>query len=100
MTLQPVAHFLVLGCLFGFGWNIVSPYQFEAVTKIDGSSSAAMLVNAATLGGLAVGPAIAGYLATADFLRTNAFSLTAGVVSLAMIVAALRLHDLKAKTAR
>lgn len=97
MTLQPVDHFLALGCLFGFGWNIVSPYQFEAVTKIDGSSSAAMLVNAATLGGLAVGPAIAGYLATADFLRTNAFNLTAGVASLAMIVAALRLHDLKAR---
>jgi predicted MFS family arabinose efflux permease len=100
MTLRPVDHFLVLGCLFGFGWNIVGPYQFEAVTKIDGSSSAAMLVNAATLGGLAVGPAIAGYLATADFLHTNVFNLTAGLVSLAMIVTALRLHSVKGTAAR
>lgn len=88
--LQPVAAFLPLVCVFGFAWNIVTPYQFAAITRVDGSSSAAMLVNASTLGGFAIGPAFAGYLATADFMLVNLLAFGGCLASLALLVVALR----------
>lgn len=88
---QPVSGFLLAVCLFGFAWNIITPYQFEAVTHVDSSSSAAMLVNASTLGGLAIGPAVAGYLVTEDFFQVNALSLAGTLASLIVLVLALRL---------
>jgi MFS transporter, DHA1 family, inner membrane transport protein len=91
-AVQPVQQFVLFGCVFGFAWNIVTPYQFEAVTLIDESSSAAMLVNAATLGGLAVGPAVAGFLATPTYFRVNMLALGTCVVSLALLVCALRMR--------
>jgi MFS family permease len=89
-TVQPVKLFLLLGCVFGFAWNIVTPFQFEAVTVVDSSNSAAMLVNAGTLGGFAVGPAIAGFMATPDYLRVNLLALIACVLSLALLLFLLR----------
>jgi MFS family permease len=89
-TVQPVKLFLLLGCVFGFAWNIVTPFQFEAVTVVDPSSSAAMLVNAGTLGGFAVGPAIAGFMATPDYLRVNLLALIACVFSLTLLLFLLR----------
>jgi MFS family permease len=90
--LQPVERFSLLGCVFGFAWNVVTPFQFEAVTVIDRSSSAAMLVNAGTLGGLAIGPAVAGFLATPDYLRVNLLALAACVSSLTILLLVLRDH--------
>jgi DHA1 family inner membrane transport protein len=90
---KPVQHFVLLGCLFGFSWNIVTPFQFEAVTVVDDSSSAAMLVNAATLGGLAVGPAIAGFLATPDYLRVNSLAFVAVLTSFILLIGVLRFFD-------
>lgn len=92
LVVKPVAAFLAIGALFAFAWNVVTPFQFEAVTTVDGSSSAAMLVNAGTLGGMAVGPAIAGYAATADFALDNALGLGACGVSLVLILTAVRRH--------
>jgi MFS family permease len=93
-ALRPVAQFLLIGCVFGFSWNILTPYQFEAVTVIDRSNSAAMMVNAATLGGFAVGPAVAGFLATPDFLAVNLLAFFACIASLALLSLVLRLPDL------
>ncbi len=87
---KPVQHFVLLGCLFGFSWNIVTPFQFEAVTVVDSSSSAAMLVNAATLGGLAVGPAIAGFLVTPDYLTVNSLAFVVVLASFILLMGALR----------
>jgi MFS family permease len=90
--LQPVDEFVLLGCVFGFAWNVVTPYQFEAVTFIDDSSSAAMLVNAGTLGGLAIGPAIAGFLATPDYQRVNVLAFGSCTLSLLLLVVVLRMR--------
>ena len=99
-TVQPVHQFVLLGGVFGFAWNIVTPYQFEAVTLIDESSSAAMLVNAATLGGLAVGPAVAGFLATPTYFRVNMLALGMCVVSLSLLGFVLRLRRIVSRPAQ
>ncbi len=92
MTVKPVGQFALLASLFGFGWNILTPFQFAAVTHADSSSSAAMLVNACTLGGIAIGPAIAGNFVTADFALVNAGSLIASALSLVLLALALKWH--------
>jgi predicted MFS family arabinose efflux permease len=92
-VLRPVSEFLLIGCVFGFSWNILTPYQFEAVTVIDRSSSAAMMVNAATLGGFAVGPAVAGFLASPDYLAVNMLAFCACAASLALLSLVLRLQS-------
>jgi predicted MFS family arabinose efflux permease len=92
-ALRPVQLFLPLICIFAFSWNVLTPYQFEAVTRVDRSSSAAMLVNATCLGGLAIGPAFAGYLVSADFLRVNVSSWCACGLSLLLLLVALKASD-------
>jgi predicted MFS family arabinose efflux permease len=92
---KPLAAFLAIGGLFYFAVNVTMTYQFEAVTKVDSSSSAAMLVSAATLGGVAVGPAIAGYLVTPDYALVIMFGLCTASASSALMLLALRLHARK-----
>ena len=92
MIVKPVAGFVLLASLFGFGWNILTPFQFAAVTHADSSNSAAMLVNACTLGGIAIGPAIAGNFVTADFAVVNLGSLIACALSLGLLALALKWH--------
>ena len=89
---QPVANFVLIGAMFGFSWNLLTPYQFEAVTRVDSSSSAAMLVNASTLGGIAVGPAIAGFLVSETYLQVNLMGFAACFMSLIFLIAATRIH--------
>lgn len=100
MTVRPVAGFVALASLFGFGWNILTPFQFAAVTHADSSNSAAMLVNASTLGGVAIGPAIAGNFVTADFAAVNMGSLIACALSLGLLVLALKWHAAQARISR
>ena len=96
MMFKPVAGFVLLASLFGFGWNILTPFQFAAVTHADSSSSAAMLVNACTLGGIAIGPAIAGNFVTSDFEMVNLGSLVACALSLVLLALALKWHNERA----
>ena len=96
---KPLTGFLTVGALFYFGVNVTMTYQFEAVTEIDTTSSAAMLVSAATLGGTAVGPAIAGYLVTEDYMLVNLLGLVAFASSLALLLAAQALHRRQAARA-
>lgn len=98
IAVQPVAQFVVFASLFGFGWNIVMPFQFAAVTHADQSDSAAMLVNASTLGGVAIGPAIAGNFVTADYGVIIVGSFAALVVALALLLLALKWHRAEAAT--
>ncbi len=90
IVVKPVGEFVLLASLFGFGWNILTPFQFAAVTHADQSDSAAMLVNACTLGGIAIGPAIAGNFVTGDYVLVNSGSLLACCLSLVLLLAALR----------
>ncbi len=92
IAVQPVAQFVVFAALFGFGWNIVMPFQFAAVTHADRSDSAAMLMNASTLGGVAIGPAIAGNFVTADYGVIIMGSFAALVMALALLLLALKWH--------
>ena len=92
-AINPVGQFVALAALFGFGWNIVMPFQFAAVTNADPSDSAAMLVNASTLGGVAIGPAIAGNFVTGDYGVIIMGSFAALVASLALLTLALKWHQ-------
>ena len=89
---KPVAAFLAIGAVFYFAVNVTMTYQFEAVTEIDTTSSAAMLVSAGTLGGMAMGPAIAGYLVTADYMLVNLLGLATFACSLLLMLAAQAVH--------
>jgi predicted MFS family arabinose efflux permease len=91
-TVQPVGQFVVFASLFGFGWNIVMPFQFAAITHADNSDSAAMLINASTLGGVAIGPAIAGNYVTSDYGVILIGSFAALVAALALLLIALKWH--------
>jgi predicted MFS family arabinose efflux permease len=91
-TVQPVGQFVVFASLFGFGWNVVMPFQFAAVTHADKSDSAAMLINASTLGGVAIGPAIAGNYVTSDYGLIIIGSFAALVLALALLLLALKWH--------
>ena len=79
--------------MFGFSYNFLTPYQFEVVTRVDESSSAAMLVSAGIMGGIAIGPAIAGFIVTSDYVWVNGMSFALTLIALALIVGALRLHE-------
>jgi predicted MFS family arabinose efflux permease len=92
---KPVSEFLAVGMLFYFAVNVTMTYQFEAVTEIDSSSSAAMLVSAGTLGGVAIGPAIAGYLVTPDYAVVNGMGWGAVAASFFLLVLAKQLHARK-----
>jgi MFS family permease len=92
IVFKPVGGFLATAALFYFAVNFAMAYQFEAVTEVDPSSSAAMLVSGATLGGVATGPAVAGYLVTSDFVFVNAAGFIACALSLVLILLAQRIH--------
>lgn len=92
LVLKPLASFLVVCALFGFIYNLMIPYQFEVVTKIDESSGAAMLVSAGMLGGVAIGPAIAGYLVTPDYTWVNGFSIASCALASVLMLVARRWH--------
>jgi predicted rRNA methylase YqxC with S4 and FtsJ domains len=42
MLVKPLASFFAISAAFGMAYNVLVPYQFEAVTEIDPSSSTAM----------------------------------------------------------
>nr|WP_087575064.1 MFS transporter [Sphingomonas sp. CDS-1] len=88
----PVAFFLSLGALFYVSANIAAPYMFDALTDVDRSSSAAMMTGAAQLGGVAIGPAIAGYLVTSDYRWVNGFALGFCALALCLFLCAIWLH--------
>lgn len=88
MLFKPVVGFLGVSALFFFAVNVTMTYEFEAVTEIDPSSRAAMMVSAATLGGTAMGPTVAGFLVTPDFALVNAAGLATFVASLLLILIA------------
>jgi predicted MFS family arabinose efflux permease len=99
LAIKPVGQFVLLASLFGFGWNILTPFQFAAVTHTDNSSSAAMLVNACTLGGIAIGPAVAGNFVTADYSVVIVGAFVTCIASLVLLLLALRWHELRPKSA-
>jgi predicted MFS family arabinose efflux permease len=95
-TVQPVGQFVVFASLFGFGWNIVMPFQFAAITHADNSDSTAMLINASTLGGVAIGPAIAGNYVTSDYGVIIIGSFVALAMALGLLLLALKWHRAEA----
>jgi predicted MFS family arabinose efflux permease len=96
-VLQPVHHFTLICCAYAVAWNVLTPFQFKAVTYVDGSGRAAMLVNACTYGGQAIGPAIGGLLVTQNFVHFNVAAIGSCIISLALICISLRASDAEAK---
>lgn len=90
---HPVRYFAVIISVFAFSWNIVAPFQFGIITTINRSSSIAIWVNVALLGGLAVGPAAAGVLITPSFDYVTMLALALGVVSWICVEADLLIFD-------
>jgi len=88
---NPVAAFLAIGALFYFCVTVTSSYQFEVVTKVDTSSSAAMMVMAATVGSIAIGPAIAGYLVTPNYELINGLGFISIALSFVLMLVAIRM---------
>jgi predicted MFS family arabinose efflux permease len=88
---NPVAAFLAIGALFYFCVTVTSSYQFEVVTKVDTSSSAAMMVMAATVGSIAIGPAIAGYLVTPNYELINGLGFISIALSFVLMLVAVRM---------
>ena len=88
--LTPVNAFIPIVVLFGFCFSFVVNYQFEAVVTVDPTSSTAMFVNVAALVGFTTGPAIGGYLATADYRLVSGFSLILIALALVTIIFAVQ----------
>lgn len=91
MLLKPASGFLAIAALFYVALTLIVSFQFATVITIDPSSSVAMLVMAADVGAIALGPPIAGYLVTPDYVWVNAFGFVAVALSLLLMVVALRL---------
>ena len=88
---NPVAAFMAIGALFYFCVTVSTSYQFEVVTQVDSSNSAAMMVMAATVAAISVGPAIAGYLVTPTYDLINGLGFIFIAVSLALTAVSIRM---------
>ncbi len=93
---KPLVLFLLVGVVFFFALTFIMPFQFQVVTKIDQTSSAAMLVNAGMYLGNAAGPAVCGYLVTADFRLLSAVCLGCCALSMLLLFTAITRHRRRA----
>jgi hypothetical protein len=92
IAVKPIAAFLPIGGLFFFAANAVVPYLFDVLTDVDRSSGAAMMMAASQLGGVAIGPAIAGYLVTPDYVRVNGFALALFIAAALIVLGVVWVH--------
>jgi hypothetical protein len=93
IAVKPVAAFLPIGGLLFFAANAVVPCLFDVLTDVDRSSGAAMMMGASQLGGVAIGPAIAGYLATPDYVRVNGFALVLLLAATLIVLGVVWVHQ-------
>jgi predicted MFS family arabinose efflux permease len=91
LYLNPVAAFMAVGALFYFCVTASTSYQFEVVTQVDSSNSAAMMVMAATVAAISVGPAIAGYLVTPTYDLINGLGFVFIAISLVLMAVSIRM---------
>ena len=91
--LQPVESFALIGGVFYFCVTLATSYLFEMLVAIDRSSGAAMMMSTSVQGGIAAGPAIAGYLVTADYGLFNAFGFALCALAAVMIAAVQYRHQ-------
>ena len=89
---KPVAAFLPIGGLLYISLNTAPAYLFDFLTDVDRSTGAAMMMGASQLGGFAVGPAIAGYLVSPDYVRVNGFALALTIAASLIIYSTAWLH--------
>ena len=92
MWLRPVAEFALVGGLFYFCVTLATSYLFEMLVAVDRSNGAAMMMSTAVQGGIAAGPALAGYMVTPDYALFNGFALALCVLAAIMIAAVQHRH--------
>lgn len=92
IAFRPVNGFMMIAGLFYFSSNIAAPYLLDALTDVDHSSGAPMMMGGTQMAGLAIGPAIAGYLVTPDYVPVNGFALLLTGASLLIVLAVVGLH--------
>lgn len=98
--LSSTAAYLAASVVFIFGWNLLVPYQFAAVAKVDGDGTLAMLASTATLAGFALGPAIDSPFADHnDFASIRVIALALNFLSVGLLIPALRYRSVPAGTA-
>jgi MFS transporter, DHA1 family, inner membrane transport protein len=91
--LPTLGSFILAGSLFLFGWNVIVPYQFAAVAKVDEDGLLAMLASTGSVAGIAVGPAIAApFAANSDYGAVRLLALGLVALSMALLVPAVRLR--------
>jgi predicted MFS family arabinose efflux permease len=67
------ASYLLAVSLFNLFWNLVTPYLFGAIAKVDSSGRYMVLIPAAQAGGMAIGPVLAGMFIIGDSYSTAAW---------------------------
>jgi hypothetical protein len=92
ITIKPTSAFLPIGGLLYFSLNTTPAYLFEVITDADHSTGAAMMMGASQLGGFAIGPAIAGYLVSPDYVSVNCFVLVSIIASSLIILGVILIH--------
>ncbi len=76
--------------VFQIFWNFTGPYLMGMVAESDATGRIAVLIPAAQLGGFAIGPAIAGYLMTADNFGVANYTGAAGcLIALLVFIPAI-----------
>lgn len=83
--------YLVAACTFVFGWNVIVPYQFATVARVDTDGRYAMLASTVSVSGLAIGPALAALFPTdGAYFAARAFAFALCVASAGLLLPALR----------
>ena len=95
LVVKPVAAFFPIASLLYFSINTAPAYLFDALTDIDRSTGAAMMMGASQLGGFAIGPAIAGSLVTKEYELVNGLVLALFAFSALLVFGAVWLHRRK-----
>jgi predicted MFS family arabinose efflux permease len=89
--LPTLGSFILAGSLFLFGWNVIVPYQFAAIAKVDEDGLLAMLASTGSVAGIAVGPALAApFAASSDYVTVRLLALALVLGSMVLLSPAVR----------
>ena len=92
IIVKPIAAFLPIGGLLYFSVTVATPYLFGVLTDIDRSTGAAMMMAASQVSGYAIGPAIAGYLVTPNYVLVNGFILALFLCASLIVIGVVWIH--------
>jgi MFS family permease len=92
IIVKPLSAFLPVGGLLYFSVTVATSYLFSVLTDIDRSTGAAMMMAASQVSGYAIGPAIAGYLVTPNYVLVNGFVLSLFLCASLIVIGVVWMH--------